>query len=182
MGAKEFELTAYQLALLPEGTTIKVTWDGGNGPHLYRLHHERDMSWAAPLKRQSDFAETYNPLLVTYAKETFIKGKAWLTEPISRDMNIAIGYFKANLPNWWYTSGDCFVSADASVGPDPNSSKWDGPDIYDLIKIDERFNSGFHLDMPHPYHTAQSLIDLTNIARPVWQAALKELGFDYNDK
>ena len=97
---------------------------------------------------------------------------------IETDMNAAIAYFKSKLPAWWYTSGDCFVSADSSMAPDPNAPDWKGPDIYALIAIDERFNSGFHRDVPHPYTTAQSLIDLTDIAYPVWVAALKELKFE----
>lgn len=33
-------LTQEQLAALPTGTAIVVTWSGGNGPHKYELRHD----------------------------------------------------------------------------------------------------------------------------------------------
>jgi hypothetical protein len=52
-----------------------------------------------------------------------------------------IARFKRDFPGWWYSLGECQVSCDASCAPTKLS-----PDI-ELIEYDERFNSGFHVDL-----------------------------------
>lgn len=66
-------------------------------------------------------------------------------------LEAAIVLFKASLPGWWFTVGECQVSADASCGPTRES-----PDIA-LIPKDERFDSGFHVDLPQPATMADAL-------------------------
>ena len=63
-----------------------------------------------------------------------------------------IELFRKELPNWWYSLGECQVSCDASCAPTSLS-----PDI-GLIPIDERFNSGFHVDVPQPSKLADALL------------------------
>lgn len=65
----------------------------------------------------------------------------------------AIAKFRAELPGWWWTIGDCSVSADASCGPDRN-----GPDA-DLLQW-KVFDDGFHCDMCQPASPVDSLLDV----------------------
>lgn len=51
----------------------------------------------------------------------------------------AIAEFESRLPGWWWTTGSCNLTRDASCGPDRN-----GPDA-DLLRIKE-FDEGFHHD------------------------------------
>lgn len=60
--------------------------------------------------------------------------------------------FREELPNWWYSLGECQVSCDASCAPTSLS-----PDI-GLIPQDERFNSGFHADVPQPSKLSHALL------------------------
>lgn len=66
-------------------------------------------------------------------------------------LELAIIEFKLALPGWWFTVGECQVSADASCGPTRES-----PEI-DLIKYDRRFDDGFHADLPQPASIADAL-------------------------
>lgn len=69
----------------------------------------------------------------------------------------AVAEFKAKLPGWWYTMGDCSVSADASCGPDSA-----GPD-FDLLYLDDRtFDNGFHVDLLQPATVAEALLNVMN--------------------
>lgn len=54
----------------------------------------------------------------------------------------AIKLVQERLPGWWWSVGDCSVSADASCGPDRN-----GPD-YPLLEY-RMFDNGFHFDDRH---------------------------------
>lgn len=148
--------------------------ENGNGPAKVGLDAAKITYevWDQTCKSHGSFSCL--PDAIKFALEKQIEHNRQ-KDDIETDMNLAVAYFKSKLPNWWYTSGDCFVSADASIGPDPNSPDWKGPDINALIDLDERFNSGFHRDVKHPYTPAQSLIDLTDAAHPVWIAALKNL-------
>jgi len=54
----------------------------------------------------------------------------------------AVEKFERELPGWWWTVGDCSVSADASCGPDRV-----GPDVH---LLDFRlFDEGFDVDLRH---------------------------------
>ena len=70
----------------------------------------------------------------------------------------AIAEFKSTLPGWWYSLGECQVSCDASCAPTPHS-----PDL-DLIPLDDRFDSGFHVDLPQPSTLADALRHVMNEA------------------
>lgn len=63
----------------------------------------------------------------------------------------AISDFKAALPGWWYSLGECQVSCHASCAPTRESR-----DLA-LIPIDEQFDSGFHADIPQPTTLAAAL-------------------------
>lgn len=63
----------------------------------------------------------------------------------------AIRQFRTALPGWWFSLGECDVSCDASCAPTRASSE------LALIPIDERFNEGFHVDLPHPSTLADAL-------------------------
>jgi len=73
------------------------------------------------------------------------------------DLFKAICEFRGELPGWWFTVGECSVSADASCGPDRA-----GPDA-DLLK-DRTFDDGFHADLPQPASMADALRRVTAIA------------------
>lgn len=66
----------------------------------------------------------------------------------------AISVFRSVLPGWWFTVGECSVSADASCGPDRT-----GPDA-DLL-ANRLFDEGFHVDLPQPASMAEALTDVT---------------------
>lgn len=68
-----------------------------------------------------------------------------------RGIEQAIRDFRNNLPGWWYSLGECEVSCDASCAPTRESG-----DIA-LIPHDERFNSGFHVDLLQPCTLAAAL-------------------------
>lgn len=78
---------------------------------------------------------------------------AWNEQPAS-GLEAAIASFKSALPGYWFTVGECQVSADASCGPTRES-----PDIA-LIQKDRRFDDGFHADLPQPATMADALADV----------------------
>lgn len=63
----------------------------------------------------------------------------------------AIIRFKRDLPGWWFTVGECQVSADASCAPTRES-----PHIA-LIEFSRRFDDGFDADLPQPATMADAL-------------------------
>lgn len=65
----------------------------------------------------------------------------------------AIAKFRAELPGWWWSIGDCQVSADASCGPHTA-----GPDA-DLLEH-RLFDEGFHCDLRQPACPTESLMDV----------------------
>lgn len=70
------------------------------------------------------------------------------------DLAAAISAFRRELPGWWFTVGECSVSADASCGPDRT-----GPDAH-LLK-QRAFDNGFHADLPQPSSMAEALANVT---------------------
>lgn len=74
----------------------------------------------------------------------------WKTLP-AHGLEFAIAEFKAKLPGWWYSVGECEKSADASCAPTRDSD-----DIV-LIAFDRRFDDGFHVDLPQPATMADAL-------------------------
>lgn len=78
----------------------------------------------------------------------------WITNP-QLDFLDAVQEFKTKLPGWWYSTGECSVSCDASIGPDRT-----GPDKH-LVPWeagdDATFDEGFHVDLKQPSTLAQAL-------------------------
>ena len=74
----------------------------------------------------------------------------WITAPAT-DLEAAIAEFKGQLPGWWFSVGECHISADASCAPTRES-----PDIK-LVALDRRFDDGFHCDLEQPATMADSL-------------------------
>lgn len=77
----------------------------------------------------------------------------WATAPAS-GVELAIEAFKQELPGWWFTVGECSVSADASCGPDRT-----GPDA--ALLANRLFDDGFHADLPQPASMAEALANVT---------------------
>ena len=75
---------------------------------------------------------------------------AWHTSPAT-DLEAAIAEFKAALPGWWYSIGECQATCDASCAPTRES-----PHIA-LIPLDPRFDDGFHADLDQPSTCADAL-------------------------
>lgn len=82
----------------------------------------------------------------------------WKTAPAT-GLEQAIAEFKAALPGWWFSVCECQVSADASCAPTRESEH------VKLAMVDERFDQGFHADLPQPATLADAL-------RAVMQEAL----------
>jgi hypothetical protein len=81
----------------------------------------------------------------------------WQTYP-AHGLEAAIAEFKAALPGWWFTVGECQMTADASCAPTTES-----PDIA-LIRLDRQFNDGFHAGLPQPATMAEALADVVRQA------------------
>lgn len=73
------------------------------------------------------------------------------TLPCEHRLEETIRRFREALPGWWFSLGECDVSCDASCAPTRQS-----PDLA-LIPLDDRFNSGFHADVPQPSTLADAL-------------------------
>lgn len=65
-------VTPAQLAALPDGTTVEVTWSGGNGPHRYVLEQRCGVTYAQPPENPHGPLRWYNPL-------TFVGTEAYHT-------------------------------------------------------------------------------------------------------
>lgn len=91
----------------------------------------------------------------------------WKTEPAT-DLEHQIRRFKEDLPGWWFSVGECERSCDASCAPTRESF------AIDLVAVDERFNDGFHADLPQPSSLAAALKD-------VRIQALEALGEHYEE-
>jgi hypothetical protein len=68
------------------------------------------------------------------------------------DLEKAIAEFKAALPGWWFTTGTCSVSCDASIGPDR---------AYIAEPILTIFDEGIDADLPQPSTAAEALRNVT---------------------
>lgn len=86
----------------------------------------------------------------------------WRTKP-QEDLPAAIAEFKAALPGWWYTLGECQVSCDASCAPTIESEHIhliQSDENGRVISRDDPFDSGFHADLPQPSSLAEALRDV----------------------
>jgi hypothetical protein len=72
----------------------------------------------------------------------------------------AVSHFTREMPGWWWSLGDCSVSADASCGPDVA-----GPDAHLLCLEDRTFDEGFHADLPQPASVVDALKNVMEQAK-----------------
>jgi len=77
----------------------------------------------------------------------------WITSPAT-GLEEAIARFKADLPGWWFSVGECQVYCDASCAP---TSETMDIGIVGIPGSDDRFNSGFHADLQQPSTLAEAL-------------------------
>lgn len=75
----------------------------------------------------------------------------WCAEGSTRGLNEAIEKLYRELPGWWFSLGNCSVSADATIGPDRT-----GPDRH-LLKFEE-FDQGIDGSLHHPASLADALL------------------------
>lgn len=97
-----------------------------------------------------------------------------LTTEVAQDdaaLATQISAFRRLLPGWWFSVGECSVSADASCGPDIA-----GPDKQ-LLKI-RLFDEGFHADIPQPATMAEALMHVTGEACQARAQAIRQLAED----
>ncbi len=80
-------------------------------------------------------------------------GTARIVADWSCDIRATIALVRFVLPGWWWSMGDCSVSADSTLGPD-NA----GPDADLLTKRDRTFDEGFQLDV-RKGHVCLSMIE-----------------------
>lgn len=78
----------------------------------------------------------------------------WHDKP-QNDLEAAIAEFKAAMPGWWYSVGECQVSCDASCAPTSES-----PHVHLIRDTDDPFNGGFHADLRQPSSLAEALRDV----------------------
>jgi hypothetical protein len=86
-------------------------------------------------------------------------------------LNEAVAIFERELPEWWWTVGQCKVSAHASAAPDYRVSD-------DQIASDKRFDRGFHEDLKHTSQTftpADALLAVLKAAKAALEEYQKEL-------
>lgn len=74
----------------------------------------------------------------------------------------AISEFRAALPGWWFTVGECSVSCDATVGPDR---------AYVQEPYLSMFDAGFDGDLRQPSTMAEALREATKAAVGAMKAA-----------
>jgi hypothetical protein len=75
-------------------------------------------------------------------------------QPETDGLVAAIEAFRTLLPGWWYSLGDCGVSAHASCGPDRQGGDAD-------LLVQPLFDAGFHADIAQPATIAEALHDVT---------------------
>lgn len=77
----------------------------------------------------------------------------WKGAPATK-LEATIAAFKDALPGWWFSLGECQMSAYASCAPTVESEH------IALIARDSRFDTGFHADLPQPATMAAALLDV----------------------
>lgn len=75
----------------------------------------------------------------------------WCAEGSAAGLEAAIEKLYRELPGWWWSCGNCHVSADATIGPDR-----DGPDRY-LLQYKE-FDIGIDGSLLHPATLAEAML------------------------
>lgn len=82
----------------------------------------------------------------------------WCVGGSSAGLEAAIEKLQRELPGWWWTVGNCHLSADANMGPDRT-----GPDRY-LLKFKE-FDDGIDGSLFHPATITDALLNAIEIAK-----------------
>ncbi|MDE2106230.1 MAG: hypothetical protein KGL39_53920 [Patescibacteria group bacterium] len=75
----------------------------------------------------------------------------WCTEGSTKGLSEAIEKLYRELPGWWFSVGNCHVSADATIGPDRT-----GPDRH-LLRFEE-FDHGIDGSLLHPATLTDALL------------------------
>ncbi|MEN6545673.1 MAG: hypothetical protein ABFE07_06485 [Armatimonadia bacterium] len=72
-------------------------------------------------------------------------GPAFVAPPYTSSIDACVALIEKVLPGWWWSTGRCALTGDASIGPDYN-----GPDRERLFREFpvERFDGGIHADLP----------------------------------
>jgi len=91
--------------------------------------------------------------MTTIKTERLEQQTDWQTAPAAK-LEASIAAFKAALPGWWYSLGECKRSAHASCAPTDQSEH------HALIPVDTRFDSGFHADLDQPASLSDALLDV----------------------
>ena len=68
-----------------------------------------------------------------------------------QELEEAVREMQKLLPGWWWSLGNCWVTAHASVGPDNH-----GPDAW-LMLADKTIDQAFDADISHPTTPAKAL-------------------------
>lgn len=82
----------------------------------------------------------------------------WCVGGSSEALEAAIETLQRELPGWWWSLGNCHVSADAVIGPDAT-----GPDAH-LLSIKE-FDEGIDGSLGHPATVAEALLNAVELAK-----------------
>ena len=75
----------------------------------------------------------------------------WCDEGSAAGLEAAIDKLYRELPGWWWSVGNCHVSADATIGPDR-----EGPDRH-LLRFAE-FDNGIDGSLGHPATMAEAML------------------------
>lgn len=80
-------------------------------------------------------------------------------------LEAAIEKLHRELPGWWWSLGNCHVSADATIGPDRT-----GPDA-PLLRLKE-FDEGIDGSLLHPATCTEALLHAIELAKAAKARAL----------
>lgn len=84
----------------------------------------------------------------------------WCAEGSVAGLEAAIDRLYRELPGWWWSVGNCHVSADATIAPDRN-----GPDAH-LLKFKE-FDEGIDGSLLHPASMAEAMHNAIDLAKAI---------------
>ena len=82
----------------------------------------------------------------------------WCVGGSSKGIEAAIETLQRELPGWWWSLGNCHVSADATIGPDLA-----GPDAGLLVL--KEFDEGIDGSLCHPATVAEALLNAIDLAK-----------------
>lgn len=83
---------------------------------------------------------------------------SWTDEEQVAGLEAAIAQLQRDLPGWWWSVGNCHVSADATVGPDRK-----GPDKH-LLRL-KTFDRGIESNLAHPATVTEALLSAITEAK-----------------